>query len=45
MGMKTGLQGHVHALLSLRVDFNGWVGEHDVHGMVDKEVVRALFER
>jgi len=45
MGMKTGHQGHVHALLNLRVRFNGWAGEHNVHGMVDKEVVRALLAR
>ena len=45
LGMKTGLQGHVHRLLSLRGGPNGWAGEPDVHGMVDKEVVRALLER
>ena len=45
LGMKTGLQGHVHALPSLRGGSNGWAGESDVHGMVDKEVVRALLER
>jgi len=45
IGMQTGLQGHVHALPSLRVGFYGRVGENDVHGMVDKEVVRALLER
>ena len=44
LGLKTGLQGHVHALPSLRGGPNGWAGEPDVHGMVDKEVVRALLE-
>ena len=44
IGMKTGLQGHVHALPDLRAGFNGWAGEHNVHGVVNKEVVRALFE-
>jgi len=43
--MKTGLQGPVHTLQSLRGGPNGWTGEPDVHGMVDKEVVRALLER
>jgi len=42
--MKTGLQGHVHTLLSLRGGPNGWAGEPDVHGMGDKEVVRAPLE-
>jgi len=45
MDMKTGLQGHVHTLPSLRGIPNVWAGEPDVHGMVDKEVVRALLER
>jgi len=45
LGLKTGLQGHVHALPSLRGGPNGWSGEPDVHGMVNKEVVRALLER
>jgi len=45
LGMKTGLQGHVHTLPSLRGGPNGWAGEPDVHGMVYKEVVRALLER
>jgi len=44
-GMKTGHQGHVHALPNLRVGFNRWAGQHNVHGMVDKEVVRELLER
>jgi len=43
--MKTGFQGHVHKLPSLRGGPNGWAGEPDVHGTVDKEVVRALLER
>ena len=33
LGMKTGLQGHVHTLPSLRGGPNGWAGEPDVHGM------------
>ena len=44
-GMNTGHQGHVHVLPDLRVGFNGWAGQHNVHGMVDKEVVRELLER
>ena len=45
--MKTGLHGHVHARPSpsLRGGFNGWEGEPDVHGMVDKEVVRTLLDQ
>jgi len=45
MGMKTGLHSHIHALPSLHGGFNKWAGKPDVHGMVDKEVVRALLER
>jgi len=45
LGTKTGHQGHVHTLPSLRGGPNGWAGGPDVHGMVDKEVVRALLER
>jgi len=45
LGPKTGHQGHVHTLPSLRGGPNGWAGGPDVHGMVDKEVVRALLER
>ena len=45
LGMKTRLQGHVHTLRSLRGGTNGWAGEPDVHGMVDKEVMQALLER
>ena len=45
LGLKTGLQGHVHALPSLRGGPTRWAGEPDVHGIVDKEVVRALLER
>jgi len=45
IGMKTGLQGHVHALPDLRTGFNRWAGEHNIYGMVDKEVVRAFLER
>jgi len=45
LGMKTGLQGHVHKLPSLRGGSNGWADEPDFHGMVDKEVMWALLER
>ena len=42
--MKTGHQGHVHVLTDLRVGFNRWAGQYNVHGMVDKEVVWELLE-
>jgi len=45
MGMKTGHQGHVHALPNLRAGFSGWARKPNVHGMVDKEAVRELLER
>jgi len=45
LDIKTGLQGRVHTLQSLRGGPNEWAGEPDVHGMVDKEEVRALLER
>ena len=45
LGMKTGLQGHVHTLPAWREGPNRWAGEPDVHGMVDKEEVRELLER
>jgi len=45
LGMKTGLQSHVHTLPSWREGPNRWAGEPDVHGMVDKEDVRELLER
>ena len=43
-GMKTGHQGHVHVLTDLRVGFNRWAGQYNVHGVVDKEVVWELLE-
>jgi len=45
LGTKTGHQGHVHTLLSLREGPNSWAGGPDVQSMVDKEVVRALLEQ
>jgi len=45
LGLKTGLQGRVHTLPSWREDTHQGAGVSAVHGMVDKEEVRALLER